>query len=101
MIKSCVIAGFVSCIGEFVAEFRARGSSHAGIFISSASKSKVELPGAGFSLAKVGRSTLLKVSRLSGACAGFPASTDFVDAPVVPCVPPCFVGSGVKSFDDN
>ena len=76
--NSIVTGTFASCVAKFGAEFLASGSSQAGIFTSSAPKSNVDVPGAGFSLTEPGSSKLVSESRFSDS---------FTDS--------------VKAFDDN
>src|SRR6266404_7774901 len=66
---SSVAGILVSSDAEVVEEFRARGSSHAGIFTSSAAKSKVYVPGAGFSRTGAGTSNLVSDSFFSSSLA--------------------------------
>ena len=61
-LDSYATGNFVSGAAETTEELRASGSSQAGIFTSSASKSNVDAPGAGFVFRAAGVSKLVSES---------------------------------------
>ena len=70
---------------ELAEEFRASGSSHAGIFTSSAAKSKLYAPGAGSSLGLAGISKVFSDSRESTSRDDFEGSVALVAGISIAC----------------